>query len=263
MDLKPCDSDLISVVIPIRPKSQTISKTLTSLLRQDYENFEVICLLDRDNGSIRNLIESEFPNINRKLIDVNVASAGLGNVRNIGLKNSDSNFIAMLDCDDICKPNRLTRQISILKENEEVAIVTGNASVYSTDGKLLYKIVPPKNSYEIKLKLLTENCIVQSSVMLRKSDVLSIGGYTSNSHGCEDYDLWLRMISKFEFGILDFDVVDYLMNPVGVTRKQIPRESRQQLNRSRREAQKYLKIGTIKSAYQIFNWNIKQFLSKR
>lgn len=263
MDLSKSNSDLISVVIPIRPKSQTIRHTLNSLIRQDYQNFEVICLLDRDDGSIRNLIESEFPKINRKLIDVDVASAGLGNVRNIGLKNSDSNYIAMLDCDDICKSNRFTEQISILKDNDEVGIVTGNASVFGIDGTLLYKIIPPTNSSEIKMKLLKENCIVQSSVMLRKSAVLSIGGYSSNSLGCEDYDLWLRMISKFEFANLNFDVVDYLMNPVGVTRKQIPRESRKQLNRSRREAQKYLKIGTVKSKYQILNWNIRQFLSKR
>jgi glycosyltransferase involved in cell wall biosynthesis len=251
----------VTVIIPVRPGSTTIQNALRSLCSQEFKNWHVLGLLDRDNGDIRKIFCEILPKEKYQLVDVDVSKSGLGAVRNLAIELSESEFIAMLDCDDISLANRFEDQIQIMLENPKCGIVAGVASVTDIYGSLKYVISPPATSDDIKRKLLSENCIVQSSVLLRKSIIQQAGSYKSMTHGCEDYDLWLRLIPISEFFSTQTAVVQYLINPAGVTRRRIPRESIRQLNKSRSAAQKYLKVPFLKRAYQTLIWNLKQIMS--
>lgn len=260
MDLESAKAKL-TVVIPVRQKSSTIKYALQSLLDQSFEDWVVIGLLDRDDGSIARIFSEMIPENKLRLLSVDVSAQGLGLVRAEGVNHTETPYIAMLDCDDVSLPDRFEKQISLISSDKKIGLVAGAADVMDTFGNLKYRLSTPELSFEIKNALLKENCIVQSAVMLRKSSILEAGNYLSNTHGCEDYDLWLRMITVCDFAATPETVVKYLINPVAVTRKKIPKASKRQLNKSKRMAQKFLKIGFLRRNQQNLLWNAKEFAS--
>ena len=228
-----------SILLPARSGSQFLGRCIDSLLWQSYSSWQLVAVLDRDNGINESLLVRSIPKSKLKIIHADFNDGGLSHLLNIGLDACDSELIARFDDDDISVPSRLERQIALFNQIEDLVLVAATAEVVNQLGETLYWIHPPQTDGALKSSLLTSNQIVHSSVMMKKSSVMRVGGYKTNLHGCEDYDLWLRLVSQGKFAAICEKLVTYYQNPFGLAKKGIPHSAHRLLKKSRDQATLY------------------------
>ena len=112
----------ISVVIPTYNRKHTLPRALDSVLAQSYQPFEIIVIDDGSTDGTFNLIKSKYPSIN--LLESHKPSKslkgsspkGVSVARNVGIKQSKGDWIALLDSDDEWIPDKLIKQVQLLKK---------------------------------------------------------------------------------------------------------------------------------------------------
>ena len=186
----------VSVVVNVWCKDdpKSFRRSLSSIRRQSYKPDEVIIVVDGPiNKSLQNIIkefvnQADFPVTKT---DIPVAS-GLWNARNIGIGNSKFDLIAMHDADDVMHPDRLRIQLNQMRR-ENIDVLGAPVYEFDSTNEMIIGLRMLAQSEEINKKMIWQNVINHSSVMLRKSAITSVGGYR-NVYLSEDYDLWLRLI---------------------------------------------------------------------
>lgn len=112
--------EMVSVVIPVHNSEKYITKCLDSVLKQKYQNFEIIIILDNCTDNTEKIVNRYvLKNKNISKIISNCKSAGLS--RNIGLENVKGKYICFLDSDDYIDENYILKLLeTIKKENADV-----------------------------------------------------------------------------------------------------------------------------------------------
>ena len=109
--------DLITIIIPYFQKKKYFEKTLKSAINQTYNKIEVIIVYDerstKDLDFIKNLVSKD----SRIKLIVNDRNIGVGLSRNKAINKSKGKYISFLDADDLWKPNKLKRQLYLMKKN--------------------------------------------------------------------------------------------------------------------------------------------------
>ncbi len=194
-------SPLVSVLMPVRNAAVFLPEALQSVLSQTYTNLEILIIDDgsTDRGMQR-IAAVEDPRI-RILGDER--QRGITARLNQGLEAATGKYIARMDADDLCAPERLERQVRRM-ETDPLIDVLGTAAAYIDEqGEVVGAPRPaPNDDRCIKWRMLTSNCIIHPSVMLRGS-VVKEYRYSEDCAYAQDYDLWLRLAVKgFRFANL-------------------------------------------------------------
>ena len=118
----------ISVIIPIYNSSQTLERTINSVITQTYKNLEIILVND---GSTDDSIEicKKYAEKDNRIIIVNQENKGVGEARNHGIDISTGDFISFVDSDDTMDEN-------LYKELIATQIVT-NADIVESGAKVV------------------------------------------------------------------------------------------------------------------------------
>ena len=124
MAMKDCmyDTVPISVVMPAYNAEKTIAESIETVLKQTHENIELIIVDDASidgTASIINTYARKNPQIR---ILRNTKNIGVAETRNKGIEAAKSDWIALLDSDDLWEPDKLERQI-VLAYQEQAEIV--------------------------------------------------------------------------------------------------------------------------------------------
>ena len=187
----------VSIVMSIWNGDNHVSlrRSLNSISQQKLRPDEVIAVIDGAISSDLETVVSQFAkqdDFRVQLIRIPTAK-GLWNGRNQGIATSRNEFIALHDADDVMHPERLSVQTRQMLANNFDVLGSPVFEFNSTNGELigLRKFDTEK---EFLKKMLWQNVINNSSVMLRKSAVNSVGGFR-NVYLAEDYDLYLRLLS--------------------------------------------------------------------
>lgn len=172
----------------------SLRRSLNSISQQKLKPDEVIAVIDGAISSDLEAVVSQFAkqdDFQVQLIRLPTAK-GLWNGRNQGIAASRNEFIALHDADDVMHPERLSVQIRKMLANQLDVLGSPVFEFDSISGEImgLRKFDADK---EILKKMLWQNVINNSSVMLRKSAVDSVGGLR-NVYLAEDYDLYLRLL---------------------------------------------------------------------
>ncbi len=114
----------ISVVIPVYNTSKFLKRCLDSVLKQTYENLEVILVNDGSSDNSFSIIE-EYQKIDRRIIVINKKNGGLSSARNAGIKISSGEYILNVDSDDWIELNTCEILIKTAIDND-ADIVIGN-----------------------------------------------------------------------------------------------------------------------------------------
>jgi glycosyltransferase involved in cell wall biosynthesis len=176
----------ISIVIPCHNAGEYLGEAVGSVLKQTYQNFELIIVDDgsNDERTRRALDAYDQPKI--KL--VRTIHQGLANARNSGIEVARGKYILPLDADDMIGETYLGKAISILEANENIGIVYSKAEFFgeaSGEWEL-----PPYRFPDILL-----GNLIFCSGFFRKRDWAAVNGYNPNMvYGWEDYDFWLSLI---------------------------------------------------------------------
>ena len=204
---------LISVVIPFRNASPWIGEAMHSLLAQTESNFEIIAV---DDGSTDNGSDIALRTIGTKLpitILQNAPDKGIMTALNRGLRASSGRYIARMDADDICLPNRFARQIEFIQH----AHVDICGSWFIEFGQGIPRTVRwPHTESALRAAMLFQNTICHPTVMARR-EVFDKYQYSTEFPLLSDYDLFARVLANFHMANIPEVLLRYRRHPAQVT----------------------------------------------
>lgn len=192
----------VSVLLPVYNAEEYLSEAVESVLNQSFEDFEFIII---DDGSTDRSLEllKNFESKDSRIRLYSRGNKGLIDTLNEGIGYCNAKYIARMDADDICTPQRLISQYSFLEEKHgHVAVGT---QVLFIDEKGLpicpgiSNIIHHKEIDTAHLEL-RGGAINHPSVMIRACALKAIGGYHEGYPHAEDLDLFLRLA---EIGLLE------------------------------------------------------------
>jgi glycosyltransferase involved in cell wall biosynthesis len=163
----------------------------------------VIRAYARDDGRVRPIYHEQ--------------NEGLAATLNQGLELTDAEFVARMDQDDESLPERLATQLEFMADHPNVAVA--GSFVYHMGRKPKWdRLVEfPTDPLGIRTTLRRENCLYHPSVMLRREQVLALGGYRAEFKNAEDYDLWLRTSRRYDLGNVPVPLIRYRFSVDGMT----------------------------------------------
>lgn len=194
------EEKFFSVILNTYNDQRTIARTLCSILKQSYKNFDLIivddCSTDKTLSIIKNLLlnNSEIPVKILALKENN----GIANARNIGIKEATGNYVAFIDGDDVWRENKLKVQFNFIKK-EKANWVFSNYSVIDSDYKYIGERKRQAGVYDYK-KIISRGNPVGLLTVAVKTNLAKKNYFRNVKH--EDYDLWIRLAKNGVRGFL-------------------------------------------------------------
>ncbi|MDA7441057.1 glycosyltransferase [Candidatus Pseudothioglobus singularis] len=186
----------VSVVTTFYNASSTIRGTIESIIKSDFDDFEIILVDDGSTDTSTEII-SEINDSRIKLYKP--GRVGRSIALNIGIDKAVGKYIAILDADDLCLRSRLSIQVSMLDSHPEYSLVYSNAELIDFNGDLIGFTSFPECHDEIVKCLFDLNPFPHSSVMYRRECALKIGGYNTRCEKSIDYNFYLELLSEEVF----------------------------------------------------------------
>lgn len=187
---------MFTVVIPLYNKELSIFNTIQSVLDQTFEEFEILVIND---GSTDNSTEIVKKIDDTRVRLINQHNQGVSAARNKGIKESKYPWIALLDGDDIWKPNHLEEIKNMMCKFPGFYIYV--TSFCYSNKKNSVRHISSSDVFEIKnyfLEAMRKNIIWTSVVVINKASFDKIGGFKEElTHG-EDLDLWGRLAKEYK-----------------------------------------------------------------
>ena len=186
--------------MPVRNAARSLSAALESLTKQDMADFEIVAVNDGSTDETGEALEM-YSWIEPRLRIIHQEHAGIVNALNTGIQSARAGFIARMDADDECRPERLRLQSGYLLETPETGLVSclveygGNREEnagYAAFTDWANSVVTRE---DISLMRFVESPLPHPSVMFRKELVGLYGGYRQGAFP-EDYELWLRWLES-------------------------------------------------------------------
>jgi glycosyltransferase involved in cell wall biosynthesis len=206
----------VSVIIPTHNRAELLRGAIASVMKQTFQDFEVIVVDDASKDNTPEVVHSFADNRIRYVR--NEINKGEGGSRNVGLRNASGDFIAFLDDDDEWLPEKLRLQVDLLERSPAKvgAVYTGFYQIEKSTGRRWQQPSPTKRG-DVFRELLTENWIVPSTMLLRKQCFDTAGWFEEGMNFGTDYDMWLRVAKEFHFEYIDRRLVYYHLHGQNVT----------------------------------------------
>ena len=189
------DKPKVSVVMPVwNTPEEYLREAVESILTQTFSDFEFIIV---DDGSTKHNVTAilESYRDERIILIKNKVNAGVSRARNLGMKKSRGDYVALMDADDVSYPERLQKEVDFLDRHPEIAMVsTGKRFIPAGRAE-----VPEFANDKLRDYLLFRGCFIQTgAVMMRRTVFEDYGLYFNPELDvAEDYDMWLRMLAYF------------------------------------------------------------------
>jgi glycosyltransferase involved in cell wall biosynthesis len=210
-------SPQVSVVLPVYNGAADLAPAIDSILQQSFVDFELIAIDDGStDGSAAILDGLRDPRVRI----VHQENRGLAAALNRGIALARGEYIARQDQDDLALPPRLARQVAFLKADPACALVGTRAEIRVGDREPERFHDHPADDAALRFELLFDSPFVHSSVMMRKSAVQAVGGYSTDParQPPEDYELWSRLARGHRLANLRERLTIYRETPAGMSR---------------------------------------------
>lgn len=201
--LKKPKKPLVSVIIPTYKRAQSLKRAIDSVLKQTYENLEIIVVDDNDsNSKYRRLTENimkEYNNIPNIIYLKHKHNKNGSGARNTGLKYSKGSYITFLDDDDEIFVEKIERQVSSLEKltDDYGAVYTGFNIVRG--GKILSSHIPEmEGDLTVELLQMKWGTGSGSNLLFRKEVFEKIGFFDETLKRHQDWDIIIRMFESFK-----------------------------------------------------------------
>ena len=189
----------ISVIIPTFNRYKMIGRAINSILEQTYKPYEIIIVDDGSTDETKHLIHDEYPTIKYFC----QSRSGVSKARNRGIVESKGDWIAFLDSDDEWLPNKLEKQKENLKQNPTILVSHTNETWIRNGVRVNQMKKHQKYGGYIFDKCLEFCRMSPSSIMIHRNVFEVIGNFDEDLSVCEDYDLWIRIASKYHVTYLE------------------------------------------------------------
>lgn len=221
---------LISVVVTTYNQAAYIEETLKSVLAQTYKPFEVIVV---DDGSTDDT-EARIASFGEQVIYIRQKNQGVAGSRNTGISNARGEYLAFLDGDDLWEPDKLSVQVDVAMRYPDSGLIAVDGSEFSGNETISKSIF-----FETWCKEHPENSIISgnyyyqimkcnfisttSQVMIPAKIFRMVGTSDMRFKRASDYDLYIRIASKFDITIVKKSLIRWRYLPSSVSGPRIQR----------------------------------------
>jgi glycosyltransferase involved in cell wall biosynthesis len=181
----------VSVIMAVKDGRGFLRQAIDSVLGQSFGDFEFIIIDDGSSDGTLPIIENYADPRIRLLI--NRDHLGLSASLNAGLNAARGEYIARMDADDVCLPERLERQVRFLDRHPRIVVLGTGIRLIDEQGRAIQDVRLPADNDLIKWQLCFLNPIAHPSAMMRRAAVRQAGGYDPGLTHAQDYDLWWRL----------------------------------------------------------------------
>jgi len=184
----------ISVVMPVYNTEDYLPYALESVLAQTFEDFEFIILDDGSSDSSVHMVQ-QFAEGDDRIRFFPLEHRGYVSLLRRGLNHCRGEFVARMDSDDISMPERFEKQLAYLRANPDCVAVGTRVVLIDPYGSRVEKPTHKTTHEEIEAELLAGVgwALVHPSVMMRREQLMQVGGYREDLMVSEDLDLFLRL----------------------------------------------------------------------
>ena len=197
----------VSIIIPYFKKKKYIEKTIKSILKQSFKNFEIILINDEQSYESRRILSNIKKKDKRIKVFYNKKNIGAGFSRNYGIKKAKNKYIAFIDSDDLWTKNKLKNQINFMKKYN-LKVSHTSYFIINENGKK----IGLRKSKNLTIKELQNSCDIGLSTVIIEKKLFKKDNFFSNFKTKEDYYLWLKLSKKGE-------IFNYYNEPMTLWRK--------------------------------------------
>lgn len=188
----------VSVIIPSYNRCQSLPRALDSVLAQTRPAEEIIVVDDGSDDGTAAMLARDYPELTCLVQD----NRGVSAARNTGIRAARGDWIALLDSDDEWLPQKLERQLQALhharRSDSAAPLLVHCDEIWIRKGRR----VNPMDKHAKAGGWIFERClplcaISPSAVLMARELLTDVGEFDEDLPACEDYDLWLRICSRY------------------------------------------------------------------
>lgn len=207
---------MISIIIPIYNQADKLVKTLESINKQTYRDFEVIIVNDGSTDGVEDVCAlhlkklSETSNISNGYLFLNQENKGAPAARNRGRASAQGEYLFFCDADAVLKENALEELLNALSDHPEASYAYSSFNW----GRKLFKLSP------FDAERLRREPYIHTMSLIRAIDYPN-QGWDESIKKFQDWDLWLTMLEAGKIGIF-VDKVLFKVAPGGTISSWLP-----------------------------------------
>ncbi|MCL5126407.1 MAG: glycosyltransferase [Deltaproteobacteria bacterium] len=189
-----------------------LGEAVKSILSQSFVDFELLIIDDGSSEPISELINCFGDDRIRLLTQDNM---GLTRSLNKGLELARAEYVARMDADDVCLPDRLEKQYEIISSSAKPDLVGTFFEIIDETGQSVQKKSLITNPIYRLWRLLFHNNYGHGTIMFKKSSVIRAGMYDTRLRFAQDFDLWSRISKRNNTHMIPEFLYKYRMNTAG------------------------------------------------
>jgi glycosyltransferase involved in cell wall biosynthesis len=184
----------ITVLMTVYNGGVYLKSSVESILSQSFKDFEFVIVNDASKDDSLEVINS-YKDSRIKVI-TNPKNLGQTVSLNIGLKESNGEYVARIDADDIAYPSWLEKQVDFINRHPDCAVASMRAVMINTDNQIIKELNSPVSPQEIILKSIFSSPINHVGCLMKRDVVLEAGGYDEQYKIVADYALWSTLLHR-------------------------------------------------------------------
>lgn len=184
---------MVSILLAVYNGERYLEKSIQSVLSQTYQNFEILIGFNGTTDRSKE-IAAKFGDCRLRIFDYGL-ERGKAQTLNKLLKESQFEWIAIQDDDDIWLPQKLECQVKYMFTGKYDVIGTGAFYCNSRDEVIGFPTIVRRHHQIVTLTKFGYNQIINTSSMFKRKFAIEVGGWNAID-GVEDYEFWLRLINN-------------------------------------------------------------------
>ncbi len=216
-------ADLVSVVVPAYNAAKTLDETLRSVRGQTHATLDIVVVDDGSTDATAMLAQTHADADPRVRL-IRQANSGVAAARNTGWRAARSDFIALIDSDDLWAPHMVEKLLAALREGGPKVGVAYCFFAHINAHSMAYPYhYPDPCSGDVLDRILQHNFTGCGSTMLvRREALIATGGFddslrAAGAQGCDDYLFCCRAAEHFHFACVPEVLVGYRESTTGIS----------------------------------------------
>lgn len=204
----------ISIVLPVYNGEKYLAEAIDSIINQTFKDWELIIVNDCSKDSSEFIVREFMKKDERIKLINNNENKKLPESLNVGFREAKGEFLTWTSDDNIYEINALEEMYTFLSVNKQLSMVVGNMEVIDEDGVFVRNWKTYSNSK------MAENNVVGACFLYKAEILNNIGEYDTTLFLVEDYEYWLRIISRgYVIGHIDKKLYKYRIHGESLTQK--------------------------------------------
>lgn len=198
---------MVTVVIPVYNRENTILRAINSVLQQTYKNIEVVVVDDGSTDATASIVKRcQDSRVHLICLPCN---RGTNYARNRGIEKAKGEFIAFQDSDDEWLNDKLDRQMNYMQKKDIEASFSPYILYQGQQKSILPEDYQSEEMYEhsIAQRLKKGNVVGTPTLLVKKEVVFQIGMFNENMKRLQDYEFVIRLVKRFKLGYINQPLV--------------------------------------------------------